>query len=122
MEKSTKLHKELLESPYDYIEVSKGTHRYCDVLPAFREAIIKYRKYNDHEARRDLNHLTAALPRKAWKDQDHPAWKETPEETLGELCRFAINTLDMMAPEGYYFGLPEGDMSCWGFWPNVIMK
>lgn len=117
METSRKVVRELGSNPYgDYIEVVKGTYRYCDILPAFREAIKTYRNRNDHEAKRMFQHITAALPRGAWKDSDHPAWKQTEEGVLAELCQLAINALDMMAPECYYFGVSEGDMSCWGFW------
>lgn len=79
--------------------ISEGTLRAPDLISAFVDT-LKYL--------RPTRAVELLLTYSGWV-------REPDGEEAGELLVALIDALQEAAPEGYYFGTPEGDGACFGF-------
>ena len=86
--------------------VSHGTLRTYDLTMAFIDVIRNTPEY------RQLM-INRAIPDYAFDDEDAFFWDS---EEAYWLLHELIETCDIYAPEGYYFGCTEGDASDFGYW------
>jgi hypothetical protein len=85
--------------------VSRATLRSYDLVQAFLPVLRETAEYVQ---------LLPLFPAYAMEDSDSDWWD-------GEDCSYLVNenlfdTLNLYAPEGYYFGCTEGDGSDFGYW------
>ena len=88
-----------------------GTHRACDLVPAFLEVIKNTPEYTQIVQTNNYN-LNVIFDPSA--DDSDERWESD------DMCYFLnevlFDALDSFAPEGYYFGAHQGDGSDFGFW------
>ena len=88
-----------------------GTHRACDLIPAFLGVIENTPEYTQIMQTNDSNLQVIFDPSANERDE---RWESD------DMCYFLneelFNILDSYAPEGYYFGAHQGDGSDFGFW------
>lgn len=84
--------------------VSHATMRCQDLIPAFMDVIRDTPEYVQ---------LMNAVPAYASGDKDSEWWNG---ENATMLLISLFDTLDLYAPDGYYFGAHPGDGSDYGFW------
>lgn len=98
-------------SHYGYYEISHGTMRNEDLIPAMleclkEESIVKHERLVTRHS--DIVNLTGdRLVLTADYDGEEAMW----------LVEDLYDTLNDVAPDGFYFGANEGDGSAIGFWP-----
>lgn len=92
--------------------LSHGTMRSEDLIPIFYSFLKRHATF---EARGAFW--------SAWSDArleiesgDIVAWIEESQERADYLLEDLFEELDLMAPEGFYFGAHPGDGSDYGFW------
>ncbi len=83
-----------------HYEVSWGTLRLEDLRDAFSEALLLM----------DPQGKYATLLEEAEQMKEG-------DEHFNEVIDELADALDACAPAGYYFGVSEGDGSCFGYWP-----
>lgn len=88
--------------------ISHGTMRPQDLIPVFLDALAEC----DPEAAQELRD---EIPPAAFENDDNWFWDT-------DVCMFLLNedlfdALNVVAPQGYYFGSHPGDGSDFGFWP-----
>lgn len=113
METSRILEQELKESEYGYISLSHGTLRNQDLLPVFLDALAHYGN-GIQESEQHFNNIIKDIPQEAFDNDQHPYWDTEDCDYDMEAVRVE---LELLVPEGYYFGTLEGDGSDFGFWP-----
>jgi hypothetical protein len=96
---NTKIHANLDES------VIRGTHRNCDLIPAFLDVIESTAEYTQM-----LLHFPSVIT-----DPTAGEWDDRWDD-LTDYCVELMDVLELYAPEGYYFGCTEGDSSDFGYW------
>ena len=88
-----------------------GTHRACDLVPAFLEVIKNTPEYTQITQNNNYNLNVIFDPSVGDSDE---RWESD------DMCYFLngvlFDTLNSFAPEGYYFGAHQGDGSDFGFW------
>ena len=88
-----------------------GTHRVCDLVPAFLEVIKNTPEYTQIMQTNDSNLQVIFDPSADDRDE---RWESD------DMCYFLneelFDILESYAPEGYYFGAHTGDGSDFGFW------
>lgn len=82
-----------------------GTHRPQDLIPAFLDAIESIRPLTDEE--KDILEMITNLP------DEHYYWIS--EEGYNDLDAL-FDELELLAPDGFYFGAHPGNGSDFGFW------
>ena len=87
-----------------------ATHRPQDLIPAFMGAV----KAIDAEAYANFwkGYITLSVDPLTAED-NHPFWNSNQADWILEDL---FDTLNALAPEGYYFGAHPGDGSDFGFW------
>ena len=88
-----------------------GTHRVCDLVPAFLEVIKNTPEYTQIMQTNDSNLQVIFDPSADDRDE---RWES--DDINYFLNEELFDTLDSYAPEGYYFGAHPGDGSDFGFW------
>lgn len=86
--------------------VSRTTMRCQDLIPAFMGVLRDTPEYVQ---------LMNVVPAYASVDKDSNWWNS---EDATALLESLFDTLDLYAPDGYYFGAHPGDSSDYGFWGN----
>lgn len=90
-------------------EVSHGTHRTQDLIPAFMEVLEQI----DNVRFGAILAAGDGVPEFAVNNPQHDFWdSEEAQLLLDEL----FELLNEYAPEGCFFGAHEGDGSSFGFW------
>ena len=79
--------------------ISHGTMRMRDLIPTFIG---------------ECERLGVKVPTGKPRQRDI----ETETEDAQEFCDALFDALDVVAPDGCYFGAHPGDGSDYGFWPN----
>lgn len=112
--------------------VSHGTHRPQDLIPTFVEFIATYIEGDgkvpewDNITKQyqklgnimlDQEHTGNSPFTWEWKEDNDPEWDS---EDTSILLDYLFETMDSIAPEGFYFGANEGDGSDYGFWAQCI--
>ena len=88
-----------------------GTHRECDLIPAFLEVIKNTTEYTQIMQTNDSNLQVIFDPS---ADEHDDRWES--DDINYFLNEVLFDTLDSYAPDGYYFGAHQGDGSDFGFW------
>ena len=93
-----------------------GTHRACDLIPAFLEVIENTPEYTQIMQTNDSNLQVIFDPSANERDE---RWESD------DMCYFLneelFDILDSYAPEGYYFGAHPGDGSDFGYWESSVL-
>ena len=89
--------------------VISGTMRPADLIPAFFDVLHAY----DPEA---ADRVAQDWAEFLGEDVDPNIWQQDSEAT-DWLLEALFDTLDVIAPAGYYFGSHPGDGSDYGVWP-----
>ena len=105
-----KLINALNNCPHGYLEVIGGTLRNYDLFHAYRQALKIYAPHG-YITKHRLGFFD--VPKKAKYDDAHPFWYDN---DAYEVVIKMHDALDALSPEGWYFGTPEGDASCFGWW------
>ena len=87
--------------------VSHATMRPQDLFPSFLGVL---HEFDPEEAQK----IQDDIPPAAFEDDNHEWW-------MSEDCSWLLNeelfdAMNVIAPEGYYFGAHPGDGSDYGFW------
>lgn len=82
--------------------VIHGTMNYADIMPAFAAELQRLRPDGD------LTYITDRFGEPDYFASDDADFD----------CETLFDTLNALAPEGYYFGSHEGDGADYGFWPG----
>lgn len=85
---------------YGYYEISHGTLRLEDLRDVFSETLLLMDQRGEY----------ASLLEEAERMKEE-------DEHFNEVIDELADALDAFAPAGYYFGVSEGDGSCFGYWP-----
>lgn len=99
---------------YGYAEISSGTLRSQDLIPAMLGALREL-------APAAYEQVVApgcgfsAFPSYAQEDDSNEWWQSDDCDALGESLADALNE---HAPDGYHYGSNEGDGASIGFWSN----
>ena len=86
--------------------ISSGTHRPQDLIPAFFAVL--------EQVAPALAHRLEKPPPGALDDDEDPFWAS--DDAYFLLNEDLFNWLQVVAPEGFYFGSHPGDGACFGFW------
>lgn len=97
---------------YGYAEISSGTLRAQDLIPAMLEALEELAPEVCHQVVSPGCGFSA-FPSYAQEDDDHEWWESDDCDALEGALADALNE---HAPEGYYYGSNEGDGASIGFW------
>lgn len=92
--------------------VSTDTLRLEDLLPRYWQTAEQLAQLADRPALINLSTL-ASLERLAGEDSHESDWND---EEACQLLEELTDTLQDVAPVGFYFGASEGDGACFGFW------
>lgn len=87
--------------------VSHATMRCQDLIPAFMDVLRDIPEYVQ---------LMAVIPDYASDDKNSDWWNS---EDATMLLESLFDTLDLYAPDGYYFGAHPGDGSDYGYWKQT---
>lgn len=88
--------------------VSEGTLLAQDLLPRFL-SLVEELSPEHHRP------LAGRFPLGVRGFPDHPWWSS--EKCASLLNEDVFDTLNELAPDGFWFGSNEGDGACFGFWP-----
>lgn len=110
---------ELLEnSSFGYLEISNGTHLESDLIPAYIGFLTDVGSPDGERIRKVYE-----IPEEALSDYRHEFWydefgdqKGMSEPDIEYAIQDLENAIDMLCPEGYYFGTCEGAGACFGIW------
>ncbi len=92
--------------------VSEGTMRDEDLIPVFLDFLESAAP--DYEGLLELGRRYGSLL--IVRDAYGTHFDEASLDEARYLCEDLFNALDVIAPEGCYFGAHEGDGACYGFW------
>lgn len=92
--------------------ISHGTLLARDLIPAF---LATLRDYNPMGHAQITCSPFPLPPSYALEDDESDWWNS---EDASWFLESLMDALDNAAPEGYHFGVHEGDGACFGFWPN----
>ena len=91
-----------------------GTHRECDLIPAF---ISTLRDYSPARAASITDEYGASFIERCCEPRGMDYSTDGEMENVSWLITDLFDALDAIAPEGHYFGAIEGDGADFGFWP-----
>ena len=97
---------------YGYAHVSSGTLNTLDLAEAMYSSVMAYAEPGQ-ELDKWSARILAIMPEEAWQDRNHPAWNT---EYAAYLLEELMDSLELIAPEGYYFGSAEGDAAEYAIW------
>lgn len=106
-----KLLRALQASKHGYLEISHGTLRTYDLFHSFRNELKKWAP-NGYITKKQLGFFF--MPKRAKYDDRHAFWDNNDAQVILEQM---TDALENFAPDGYYFGVPQGDGSAFGWWP-----
>ena len=106
-----KLLRALQASEHGYLEISHGTLRTYDLFHSFRNELKKWAP-NGYITKKQLGFFF--MPKRARYDDRHAFWDSNDAQVILEQM---TDALENFAPDGYYFGVPQGDGSAFGWWP-----
>lgn len=98
---------------YGYAEISSGTFRAQDLIPAMLEALEELAP-ETYQQVVSPGCGFSAFPSYAQEDDDHEWWESDDCYALESVLACLLNE---HAPEGYHYGSNEGDGASIGFWP-----
>lgn len=101
-------------SKYGSCEISSGTLRPQDLIPAYLNALRELFPAAYEQVVMPGCGFSA-FPSFAQEDPDSDWWES---EACDWLLESLSDALSENAPDGYYFGAHEGDGACFGFWPT----
>ena len=102
---------------YGYAHVSSGTLHPADLAEAMYSSVMAYAEPGqelDAWSERILN----IIPSWAWEDRNAPVWQGINDD-CAYLLEELMDSLELLAPEGYYFGSHPGDGAEYAIWKDT---
>ena len=101
---------------YGSYVVSEGTLQPRDIIPKMLDCLAQVAPAAYQQAQIPGVGFPM-VPSYALEDSESEWWDS---EAASDACAVLGETLSEHAPEGFYFGINEGDGACFGFWRGSV--